>query len=98
MCTCYFVKVAAQLSSQNFPMERRDPVLSFSMMWTYSSDDDKYFVVNGDAESVGCTHVVSIGCCDDRIVGGWYEIFTEMSMLCGDIVASGACICYGLMV
>ena len=43
----FFVKVAAQLSSQNFPMERRDPVLRLSRMWPDWDDDDKSLLLIG---------------------------------------------------
>ena len=41
------MKIAAQFSSQNFPVERRDPVLRLSMMWPDWSDDNKYFLLRG---------------------------------------------------
>ena len=47
ICTCSFVKVAAQLSSQNFPMEKRDPVLSLSRIWPYWAEGDKYLLLMG---------------------------------------------------
>ena len=43
----FFVKVAAQLSSQNFPMEIRDPVLRLSRMWPDWDDNDKSLLLMG---------------------------------------------------
>ena len=43
-------------------------------------------------------HRVFVGGCDYGTVGGWYEIFAEMAMCWGNIVASGACIFNGLVV
>ena len=47
MWTCFFVKVAVQFSSQNIPMERRDPVLRLSRIWPYWADDDKSLLLMG---------------------------------------------------
>ena len=41
MWTYFFLKVPAQLSLQNFPMKKRDPVLRLSRMWPYWVHDDK---------------------------------------------------------
>ena len=51
------MKVAAQLSSQNFPMERRDPILRLSRMWTDWADDDKSLLLMG-------MRTVSVACMD----------------------------------
>ena len=42
-----FVNISAQLSSNNFPMERRDPILRLSRMWPDWADDDKPLLLRG---------------------------------------------------
>ena len=39
------MKVAAQFSSQNFLMERRDPVLRLSIMWLDWADGNNYLLL-----------------------------------------------------
>ena len=47
MCTCSFVKIDSQLSSQNFLMEIRDPVLRLSSMWTKWAEYDNSLLLRG---------------------------------------------------
>ena len=43
-------------------------------------------------------HGISVGRYDDGTVGGWYDVFAEITICWGNILASGACIYSGLIV